>query len=232
MGFGWGHDSRGFLSANDRRALTRLARAGREEHRVARRANAIVLLDQGWSCERVAEALLLDDTVRNWHRAHERGGIEALKTFDHDGSSSHLTEEQEVALAAWVDAHCPHSIRKVGAYLRRTFGVSYSRSGLIALLHRLGFHYRKPEAMPRRHRRRQTAGLHRRIREAAQHDGHRRGGRLCRCGPSDPSVILSDVLPSNRLGRHYSRFQAARINESKGLRSENAAKIAAINTGW
>jgi hypothetical protein len=28
---------------------------------VARRANAIVLLDQGWSCERVAAAFLLDD---------------------------------------------------------------------------------------------------------------------------------------------------------------------------
>jgi hypothetical protein len=41
--------------------VIRLARDGLAEHRVARRANAIILLDQGWSCERVAEALLLDD---------------------------------------------------------------------------------------------------------------------------------------------------------------------------
>jgi len=34
----------------------------------------------------------------------------------------------------------------------------------------------------------------------------------------------------NSLGRHYNRFRAARVNESKGLRSKNAAKIAAINT--
>ncbi len=33
--------------------------------------------------------------------------------------------------------------------MRRSFGLSYSRSGLIALLHRLGFDYRKPERMPR-----------------------------------------------------------------------------------
>ncbi len=52
-------------------------------------------------------------------------------------------------MTAWVDAHCPHTIRKIGAFLKRTFGVSYSRSGLIALLHRLGFLYRKPEARPR-----------------------------------------------------------------------------------
>ena len=37
----------------------------------------------------------------------------------------------------------------VGAWLARTFGQRYSRSGLIVLLHRLGFDYRKPEAMPR-----------------------------------------------------------------------------------
>ena len=140
----------GFLSAKERQTLIGIARDGLEEHRVARRANAIVLLDRGWSCERVAAALLLDDdTVRNWHRAYEQGGVEGLKTFGHEGSSGRLSSEQESALSAWVDAHCPRSIRKVGTWLRRTFGVSYSRSGLIALLHRLGFHYRKPEAMPR-----------------------------------------------------------------------------------
>jgi transposase len=140
----------GFLSANDRRALIRLARDGLAEHRVARRANAIILLDEGWSCERVAEALLLDDdTVRDWRRAFERGGIEALKSFGHEGASSRLTDEQAIALADWVDACRPRSIRKIGAWLKRTFALSYSRSGLIALMHRLGFDYRKPEAMPR-----------------------------------------------------------------------------------
>ena len=44
----------GFLSTDDRRALTGLARDGLAEDRVARRANANVLIDQGGSCERVA----------------------------------------------------------------------------------------------------------------------------------------------------------------------------------
>ena len=109
-----------------------------------------MLLDLGWSCERVAAAFLLDDdTVRDWYRAYERGGVEGLKSFGHEGGSSRLTDEQEVALGDWVDVHCPRSIRKVGAWVRRTYGLSYSRSGLIALLHRLGFDYRKPETMPR-----------------------------------------------------------------------------------
>ena len=117
---------------------------------MARRANAVVLLDQGWSCERVAAALLLDDdTVRDWHRAYERGGVEGLKSFGHEGGSSRLTDEQAIALGNWIDAHCPRSTRKIGAWLKRSFGLSYSHSGLIALLHRLDFDYRKPERVPR-----------------------------------------------------------------------------------
>jgi hypothetical protein len=38
----------GFLSDAERQALTAMARDGLAEHRIARRANAIVLLDKGW----------------------------------------------------------------------------------------------------------------------------------------------------------------------------------------
>jgi hypothetical protein len=34
----------------------------------------------------------------------------------------------------------------IGVFLKRTYGVSYSRSGLIALPHRQGFAYRKLKA--------------------------------------------------------------------------------------
>ena len=140
----------GFLSSTDRQILIGIARDGLEEHRVGRRANAIVLLDRGWSCERVAAALLLDDdTIRSWHRAYEQGGVDGPKRFGHEGSCGRLSSEQETALDEWVEANCPRSTREVGAWLKRAFGLGFSRSGLIALLHRLGFDYRKPKAMPR-----------------------------------------------------------------------------------
>jgi hypothetical protein len=57
----------GFLSEEDHKALTALARDGSSPCRVTRRANALVLLDEGWSCQQVAHALLLDDdTIRSW----------------------------------------------------------------------------------------------------------------------------------------------------------------------
>src|SRR5438132_14395280 len=51
----------GFLSAAERGALIAVARDGLVEHRVARRANAIVLLNDGLNCEEVGRALWLDD---------------------------------------------------------------------------------------------------------------------------------------------------------------------------
>jgi Homeodomain-like domain len=66
----------GFLSAE----LIALARDGSAASRVTRRANAVVLLDDGWSCQEVADALLLnDDTIRNWHKLFEQRGIEGLR---------------------------------------------------------------------------------------------------------------------------------------------------------
>ena len=140
----------GFLSDAERQALTAMARDGLAEHRIARRANAIVLLDMGWSCVRVAGALLLDDdTVRGWAHAYETGGLNALSRFGHEGSSGRLTLEQQAALQNLITVRLPRSTRTIGAWLEKNHGLNYSRSGLIALLHRLGFDYRKPHKMPR-----------------------------------------------------------------------------------
>src|SRR5262249_9873068 len=91
----------GFLSAEDRRHLIALARDGSAASRLTRRANALVLLDDGWSCQEVAAAFLLnDDTIRGWHKLFEQRGIEGLTSFDVGGSASFLSAVQEEALKA------------------------------------------------------------------------------------------------------------------------------------
>jgi transposase len=143
---------RGFLSSEEWQELARLARDGSAEHRVGRRANAILLLDDGWSCERVAEILYLDDdTVRGWRKIYDERGITGLLQFDAGGSSSRLSAAQEEALKAYVAQALPRTTRQVGAFIEREFGVVYeSRAGLIALLHRLGLEYHKPEVIGRK----------------------------------------------------------------------------------
>ena len=143
---------RGFLSVEERKELVWLARDGSAEHRVGRRANAILLLDDGLSCERVAKVLYLDDdTVRGWRKIYNERGIAGLEQFDAGGSSSRLSTMQEEALKAYVAQALPQTTRQVGAFIEREFGIVYeSRAGLIALLHRLGLEYHKPEVIGRK----------------------------------------------------------------------------------
>jgi hypothetical protein len=61
---------RGFLDSESRKDLTELARDGLAAHRLARRANALVLLD--------------DDTIRTWHCLYEEEGIEGLASFSYE----------------------------------------------------------------------------------------------------------------------------------------------------
>ena len=142
----------GFLSPVDRADLTALARNGSAAHRLARRANALVLLDSGWSCEKVAGALLLDDdTIRRWHGLFIEDGLEGLTRFEAGGSACQMSGEQQENLKAWVAAALPRSTRQIGAWIEKEFGIVYEgRSGLIALLHRLGLEYHKPSVIPRK----------------------------------------------------------------------------------
>ena len=81
----------------------------------------------------------------------EQRGIEGLTSLDVGGSASFLSAEQEDALKAFVGATLPRSTRQVGAFIEQEFGLVYeSRSGLIALLHRLGLEYHKPDIIPRK----------------------------------------------------------------------------------
>ena len=142
----------GFLDIESRQNLIELARDGSAAHRLARRANALVLLDDGMSCEAIAKVLLLDDdTIRTWYRLYEEDGIEGLTNFSYEGSACQLSGEQQEKLKAWVATSLPRTTRQVGAWIENEFGVVYEgRSGLIALLHRLGLEYHKPNVIPRK----------------------------------------------------------------------------------
>jgi transposase len=139
----------GFLDPESRSDLIDLARDGSVAHRLARRANALVLLDGGMSCGEVAKVLLLDDdTVRTWYRLYKDEGIEGLASFGYDGSTCRLSDAQQDKLRTWIAETLPRTTREVGVWIETECGVTYdSRSGLIALLHRLGMEHRKPKAV-------------------------------------------------------------------------------------
>jgi len=142
----------GYLDDTARTELVRLARNGTVAHRLARRANALVLLDRGLSCEAVADVLLLDDdTIRGWFKLYEKAGIQSLAEFGYRGSAPRLSDTQLERLRAWITDALPRTTREVGAWIEAEFGIVYdSRSGLVKLLHRLGMQHHRPQEIARK----------------------------------------------------------------------------------
>jgi hypothetical protein len=106
----------GFLASASRRDLIELARDGSAAHRLACRANALVLLDKGMSRQSIGEVLLLDgDTIRIWYQLYQDDGIEGQASFGHEGGCCRLTVKQQEKLKAWIGMALPRSTRGVGA---------------------------------------------------------------------------------------------------------------------
>ena len=125
-------------------------RRQREDHGIARRANAILLLDDGLSCAQIGRFLYLDDdTIRVWYKSYRESGWEALAVDAWKGGQSRMTVKQERSLCSWLDDRFCRSTVEIRAYISAEFGLDYSHSGCLKLLSRLGFEYRKPKALLR-----------------------------------------------------------------------------------
>lgn len=75
-----------YLTQTQRSELLREPNLEKDKH-FADRIKAILHLDNGWSYEEVAQALLLDDsTIRRYEKNYLKGGIEGLLTDDYKGS--------------------------------------------------------------------------------------------------------------------------------------------------
>jgi len=139
----------GFLTERDRKSLERIVRRPSEKHGAARRANAILLLDDGLSCEQIAKVLYLDDdTVRGWYERWASGGEKSLTSNDFKGAKRTLDAEQERSLIADLGERLFATSTAVHAHIKSRFGIEFSRSGLIKYLNRLGFIYAKPKPLP------------------------------------------------------------------------------------
>ncbi len=231
----------GVLIEEDRKALIALARDGLAAGRVTRRANALVLLDKGMSCQQVAEVLLFDDdTIRGWYELFEQSGVEGLSHFDVGGSSSKMTPLQCGALKAWVGATLPRSTRHIGAWIAKEFGLVYeSRSGLIALLHRLGLEYHKPEVISRKLDPKNAEGVYRELRRPVEFQGRRRGRDIRGRGASHPRGAARGLLGpegteardrTDERARAHQHPRRDRSSETGQTRMIEAETIDAIST--
>ena len=111
--------------------------------------NALLLLDGGWTVERVADALFIDaETVREHRRLYETAGVAGLERLNYEGSDPALSEAQLDALKTELDDHLYMTAKEVCAFVQRTFEVTYTPNAMTKLLKRLDFVYKKPKCVP------------------------------------------------------------------------------------
>jgi transposase len=121
----------------DRRRHTR-------ERRISDRLLALLWLDDGQSQQQVAATLDVHRaTVGEWVSTFRSHGLEELCTLHYQGDPGELSAEQIEQLKAEIHTGRFRSAKQVATWIRDTFQVDYSESGVKTLLHRVGATYHK-----------------------------------------------------------------------------------------
>jgi transposase len=137
-----------FLSQTERDSLKASHRLERDK-RKCDRIKAILMLDRGLSYEEIEEHLLLEeDTIKRYFSLYREGGEKALLSTYYMGKSCLLTKEELQEVEEFVEKNTPQSATAVVEFVRKEFGKEYTVSAIVALLHRLGFIYKKPKLVP------------------------------------------------------------------------------------
>jgi len=108
-----------------------------------------LLLNSGYSFEQVSQILLMDDdTVRRYLNIYQEEGVKGLMRDLYVGSQSLLNEWEIKLLEKYLEDHVCLSAKEVCEFVKENFGIEYSANGMTALLHRMGFVYKKPKLIP------------------------------------------------------------------------------------
>jgi transposase len=123
--------------------------------REGRRFRAFELKQQGWSQQRIAEALgVSKGAVSQWmKRARHGGGVEALRRQPAPGARPRLSENQRAKLpyllAQGAQAHGfkgeVWTCERVAIVIRREFEVSYHPAHVSRVVRALGLSLQKPQ---------------------------------------------------------------------------------------
>jgi transposase len=121
--------------------------------REGRRLRAWELKKEGWSQQRIAEALgVSKGAVSQWMKRGREGGVEALKRRPAPGARPRLSQEQRAKLPELLERGArAHGFRgevwtceRVAEVIRREFGVSYHPAHVSRMVRALGLSLQKP----------------------------------------------------------------------------------------
>lgn len=139
---------RKFLKESDREELLQDLKL-EKTRRYADRIRVVLLLDQGWTYQKIAEALFIDEgSVLNFKKRYESGGLEELINDHYRGRRSFLSSEEIALLKRTLCSAVFLNTKIIIENVQKEFGVTYTRGGITDLLHRIGFSFKKATPVP------------------------------------------------------------------------------------
>ena len=117
--------------------------------RIADKLKAIMLIAQGFPRKLVATALFLDEeTISSYVEQYNNGSIEDLLRDEYKGSSRKLSKNQISELDEHLRNHTYLKVVEIVEYVKNTYDIVYTVSGMTDLLHDMKFVYKKPKIVP------------------------------------------------------------------------------------
>ena len=126
----------------DLQARHRLERDGKIRDRI----KAVLLSDKGWSCEKIAEALLISErSIRNHISDYARSKKLEIQS---KGSVEKLKMHEAKELIRHLEEHTYSYAKDIIPYVKSRWQVTYTVAGITSWLKRHGFSYKKPALIP------------------------------------------------------------------------------------
>lgn len=136
------------LTKHDITVLTEIHRTI-DRKRDADKIKAIVLLGTGYEYAEVEKILLLDErTLRRYEDIFLSSNVEGLLEKNYKGKSRYLSIEQETELSKHISENLYGTAQEIRNYISKEYGITYTTEGLVKVLHRLGFSYKKAKLVP------------------------------------------------------------------------------------
>lgn len=137
--------------------ITELLRLSKSEKTVKqkKRYDVVLLSLEGHKSREISEFLHIPVQTVNTHiAAYKKGGAAALLIKKQPGAQRKLTEEQEQRLYCAISEYTPEEVG-IGVfanwtaplaceYVKREFNITFSKRGMLNLLHRIKLSYTRP----------------------------------------------------------------------------------------
>jgi transposase len=113
------------------------------------KVTTLLMLGNGLSVEIVSDSLGIDiSTVYRYWNHYKELGLDSFLESRHKGYWGLLSSKQMSLLQAELKLHIYTDSKSVASWINGQFGISYTPEGIVDLLNRIGFTYKKTKEIP------------------------------------------------------------------------------------